>query len=378
MRLFKCNACGNVVYFENHTCEHCHHRLAYIPELSAVRALEPAGDGRWVTLNERKRPRHLCANAEHDACNWIATDTSKDLFCAACRHNGIIPDLSQKSNLDAWRLIEIAKHRLVYGLLRWSLPLRTQAEDSKHGLVFNFLADPPTGKGPKVMTGHDNGVITVALIEANDAEREKRRGQMGEPYRTLLGHFRHEIGHYYWDILVRDGDELDGCRAVFGDDSQDYANSLTRYYDKGTFEGWQDNFVSAYATSHPWEDFAETWAHYLHIVDTLEMAHSFGMTISPHLDTSGTHEASIDFNPYTSGSTEQIMKAWIPFVFAMNSVNRAMGHGDLYPFVLAPAVQRKLAYIHDLIHGQPQVSSIRNLNMDMVVMPGGAAALKSE
>jgi len=378
VRLFKCDACGNVVYFENHACERCQHRLAYVPELRAVKALEPTGADLWVTLNERDKPRRLCANAEYDACNWIAADSSKDSFCTACRHNGIIPDLSVKSHLDAWRLVEIAKHRVVYSLLRWNLPLRTQAEDPEHGLVFNILADPPPGKGPKVMTGHDNGVITVALIEANDAEREKRRGQMGEPYRTLLGHFRHEIAHHYWDILVRDGNKLDSCRAVFGDDSQDYARSLTSYYDKGTFEGWQDNFVSAYATSHPWEDFAETWAHYLHIVDTLEMAHSFGMTISPHLDTSGTHEVNIDFNPYTSGNIEQIMKAWIPFVFAMNSVNRAMGHSDLYPFVLAPAVQQKLAYIHDLIHGQSQVSSLPDLNVDMVVMPGGAAALKSQ
>jgi hypothetical protein len=202
------------------------------------------------------------------------------------------------------------------------------------------------------MTGHENGVITVALIEADDVEREKRRSQMHEPYRTLLGHFRHEVGHHYWDLLVRDGGKLDACRSMFGDDSQDYQAALEKHYREGTPPDWQENFVSAYATTHPWEDFAETWAHYLHIVDTLEMASSFGMEVKPKLDADGAHAARIDFDPYISKNIQGIIAAWLPFVFAMNSVSRTMGQGDLYPFVLAPAVVQKLDFMHKLIHGQ--------------------------
>ncbi|QRE73683.1 zinc-binding metallopeptidase family protein [Methylobacterium aquaticum] len=351
MKLFQCQSCGNILYFENRTCQRCGHRLAYLPETRTLSALEPAGGEDWTPLAAPDRPSRFCANAVHDTCNWLVPPGSGDAFCLACRHNGTIPDVSNPEYLAKWREMEFAKHRLIYTLLRWNLPLKTRAEDPEHGLIFHFLADPPENQGPKVMTGHDNGVITIALVEADDAEREKRRREMGEPYRTLLGHFRHEVGHHYWDLLVRDAGRLDACRAVFGDDSQDYDAALQRHYEQGTPADWQENFVSAYATTHPWEDFAETWAHYLHIVDTLEMASAFGMQVHPLLDAGGELAARIDFDPYEAQSIEQIMKAWLPFVFALNSVNRAMGQGDLYPFVLAPPVIAKLGFIHGLVHG---------------------------
>jgi hypothetical protein len=191
------------------------------------------------------------------------------------------------------------------------------------------------------MTGHENGVITVALTETDDIERERRRLQMDEPYRTLLGHFRHEIGYHFWDILVRDGGKLDACRAIFGDDRMDYDEALKQH--------WQHQYVSAYATTHPWEDFAETWAHYLHIVDTLEMAAEFGLEVHPARDREGGLSAQIDFDPYVVQSFDRVARAWLPFVFAMNSVNRAMGIRDLYPFVLSPNVLIKLDFIHRLV-----------------------------
>jgi hypothetical protein len=182
--------------------------------------------------------------------------------------------------------LEDAKHRLFYQLLRLRLPTPVQGE-AEEPLVFDFLADPPTPDGPKVMTGHDDGLITIALAEADDAERERRRASMGEPYRTILGHFRHEVGHFYWDVLVRDGTRLAECRAVFGNDEEDYGEALQRHYDKGVPSNWQENYISSYATTHAWEDFAETWAHYLHIIDTLEMARSLGMTVRPAVDQAG-------------------------------------------------------------------------------------------
>jgi hypothetical protein len=353
MRLFQCQACRNIVYFENIICEKCRHRLAYLPEEDALSALEPSADA-WIPLLQKQnaRPRRFCANAQHEVCNWLTPPGTEDLYCLACRHNGIIPDLSNPTNLAAWRRMEFAKHRLIYSLMRWKLPLRNRICDPQHGLVFNFPAEPPAGNGPKVMTGHENGVITVALIEADDLEREKRRSRMHEPYRTLIGHFRHEVGHHYWDLLVRDDGKLDACRAVFGDDSQDYQAALERHYAQGAPADWQEHFVSSYATTHPWEDFAETWAHYLHIVDTLEMANSFGIEIKPDLDDEGAHTARIDFDPYASKDLRQIVDAWLPLVFAMNSVGRTMGQGDLYPFIIAPTVVQKLDFMHRLIHRQ--------------------------
>jgi hypothetical protein len=349
MKLFQCQYCGNILYFENRTCQRCGHRLAYLPETGTLSALEPAGGEEWRPLAAPDRPSRFCANAVHDACNWLVPPGSGDQFCLACRHNAIIPDVSDPVQLAGWRDLEVAKHRLFYTLLRWNLPLKTRAEDPEHGLEFRFLSDPPD-EGPKVMTGHDNGIITIALVEADDAERAARRRAMGEPYRTLIGHFRHEIGHHYWDLLVRDGGHLDACRAVFGDDSMDYEEALKRHYAQGTPPDWQETFVSAYATTHPWEDFAETWAHYLHIVDTLEMASAFGMQVRPQLDAQGEISARITFDPYAAPGIQEIIGAWLPFVFAMNSVNRAMGQPDLYPFVLAPAVIGKLGFIHDLVH----------------------------
>ena len=217
--------------------------------------------------------------------------------------------------------------------------------------MFEFLADPPHPSGPKVMTGHNDGVVTIALAEADSAEIEKRRAELAEPYRSLLGHFRHEVGHHYWDILVRDGGKLDQCRAIFGDNSQNYEVALKRHYQRGAPADWPDRFVSAYATSHPWEDFAKSWAHYLHIVDTLETANAFGVRIAPAVDREGAHSTKLNFDPYAEGSIERIVDAWAPFVVAMNSVNRAMGRPDLYPFVIAPAVIEKLRFIHDLVRG---------------------------
>jgi hypothetical protein len=345
VKLFECPSCGNILYFENRVCGGCGHRIGFLPESGSLTALEADGPA-WRAVGSASPSRRFCANSAHDACNWLV-ERDGESYCAACRHNGIIPDLADPARLAAWRELETAKHRLFYSLLRWKLPVKTRQQDPDHGLVFNFLADPPDR--PKVLTGHDDGVITIALTEADDVERERRRLQMGEPYRTLLGHFRHEVGHYFWDLLVRDAGKLQACRAIFGDDSEDYQEALTRHYREGVPVGWQQNYVSAYATTHPWEDFAETWAHYLHIVDTLEMAAEFDLDVRPRLDRIGGLSTHIAFDAYQAESIEQIIAAWLPFVFAMNSVSRTMGSRDLYPFILSPNVIAKLGFIHSLV-----------------------------
>ena len=275
-------------------------------------------------------------------------------LCVACRHNEIIPDLSIDANLQRWRKIELAKHHLFYGLLRLRLPLEVEPPPPSTALMFRFLADDAPGC-QKVLTGHSDGTITLNLAEADDAIREQRRTQMREPYRTLLGHFRHEVGHYYWDRLVRDGQRLVEYRDCFGDEQRDYDESLQTYYAEGPRPDWPDQFVSAYASAHPWEDFAETWAHYLHIVDTLEMARSCGVRVSPGITEDPVLSAKIDFDPYLAKDIDQLISRWHPVAIAVNAINRCMGQPDLYPFVLAPAVIQKLGFIHNLVH-QPAMA----------------------
>jgi hypothetical protein len=259
--------------------------------------------------------------------------------------------VSVAKNLLAWKRIEDAKHRLFYSLIRLQLPIESRNDAGDRGLAFEFPASPPPGRGPKVLTGHDNGVITIALEEADDVEREKQRSAMHEPYRTLLGHFRHEVGHYYWDRLVRDGGRLDEDRAVFGDDRQDYGEAPKAHYASGAPADWQSSFVTSYATAHPWEDFAESWAHYLHIIDTLEMARAFGVQVHPMLDRTDELTAAVDVDRYSTDNFEQLVEIWVPLSIALNSLNRTMGQPDLYPFVLPPRTIGKLGFIHALIKG---------------------------
>ncbi|HWC62419.1 MAG TPA: putative zinc-binding metallopeptidase [Rhizomicrobium sp.] len=361
MRLFTCQACGQVLYFENVRCEHCGHRLGYLPGKAAISALEPLDNDRWQALADPESPYKFCSNYAHGVCNWMVPADGPETFCAACRHNRTIPDLSVEGHLQLWARIEAAKHRLFYSLLRLKLPLENRADNPERGLAFDFLADPPEPQAPQshvqsVMTGHANGLITLALKEADDSVREKVRGEMGEPYRTLLGHFRHEIGHYFWDRLIGGhARKLSGFRAAFGDERADYGAALARHYAQGAPPSWQDEFVSAYAASHPWEDFAETWAHYLHIVDTLETARAFGIAVSPRA-ARGDLSVVVDFDSHKAASMPQLIDAWLPIAFAVNSLNRSMGQPDLYPFVLAPRTIEKLAFIHALVHGEPKAA----------------------
>jgi hypothetical protein len=347
MKLFECHHCGQPLYFENTRCESCGHKLGYLPGKEAMSALE-ADRAAWRALADGAHYRY-CANAEHGVCNWMIPAKSADRLCVACRHNRTIPNLLEVDNLINWRKIEVAKHRLFYTLLKLRLPHKTRIEDPQQGLAFDFLSPQDATGGNPVVTGHDSGVITIDLAEADDAERERRRREMREPYRTLLGHFRHEIAHYYWERLVRNSPSIADSRELFGDERQDYAAALERHYANGPPRDWPEHFVSAYASMHPWEDFSETWAHYFHIVDTLETAGDFGLRVKPKISKGADLAANIDFDPHVA-TLERIVEAWLPLTFAVNSVNRSMGIADLYPFVLPPPVIVKLAFIHDRIH----------------------------
>jgi len=356
MKPFECQNCGRLLHFENTRCENCGLALGYLPAQETVTALiDPSNEGAdhasWGALAEPTGRYRFCANAAHGTCNWLVDDGTEELYCGACRHNRTIPDLSIPDNLARWYRIEAAKHRLFYTLLKLHLPLQTRVEDPENGLAFDFVSSdalPLHGEGP-VMTGHANGVITISLAEADDAERERIRSVMGEPYRTLLGHFRHEIAHYYWDRLIAGTPWLDTFRETFGDERADYGAALQRHYQEGPPSDWPDAFVSAYASAHPWEDFAETWAHYFHMIDTLETARGFGLSVRPRVANPDDQTMVVDFDPHRA-EMSRIIDAWLPLTVAINAVNRSMGLADLYPFVLTPSVIVKLTFVHTCIH----------------------------
>ena len=347
MKLFACQACSQSLYFESEHCERCDRKLGYLPEHAEITALEPVGEAPYRLYEDGEATYRFCANHTHDVCNWLIREDSQETFCAACRFNRTIPDLSNPRNLHLYRIIENGKHRLVYSMMRLRLPLVSKSDDEETGLAFDFLADE--NDEDRVLTGHADGVITLNIAEADSAERERTRQNMREPYRTVLGHFRHEIAHYYWKVLVEKGEQLEQVRDLFGDDRKDYGQALQTYYDRGAPEDWQEHFVSVYASCHPWEDWAETWAHYLHLVDTLETAHAFDLRVRPKNAADDTMKASVKFDPYGEPSFDRLINTWLPVSFAVNSLNRSMGNADLYPFILSPRVMDKLKLIHRII-----------------------------
>lgn len=355
MRAFACPNCRRLNHFEVRVCPGCKATLGYDPAVDAFRFLADKATV-WRDAKGSTAKVVVCANNNaYQICNWLVAADDTTPMCRACRHNRTIPDLSEPSVPPRWAKIEAAKRRLFHSLIKLGLPLETKADEaagkSGQGLAFDFLYDAAAERAgtPKITTGHDGGLITLNLIEADDAERERMRHAMGEPYRTLLGHFRHEVGHHYWSRLVEtDPAELEAFRKVFGDERADYQQSLKAHYADDGSKVWTDAFVSFYATSHPWEDFAETFAHYLHIVDVLAAAGGFDLSLAALPGEAEGLEVELDFNPYTA-DTQALADAMAPLSFAVNAINRSMGLPDLYPFHLSDAIVVKLDYVHNLV-----------------------------
>jgi hypothetical protein len=332
MKLFHCTACQNPVHFENFACVNCNFQLGYLPSSADMVSYKDAPPAGWS----------ICANAEQAGCNWLVQTADATEYCFACRLSSVVPDLGDPANLEHWRRLESAKRYFLYGVLYLGLPVISRMQDPQHGLTFELLADWSSDPDDTVMTGHYKGLITIDIAEASNPEREARRDALHEPMRTLVGHYRHESGHYYWNLLVERRHLADKARAIFGDDRQNYQQALQAYYANGPAQNWQEHFISAYASCHPQEDFAESWAHYLHISDSLETAFSYGII----------HNSTVTTPSNRMDSFDDMINAWIPLTVAVNALNRAMGQPDLYPFILSKPVLDKLRFVHDLIRHQ--------------------------
>jgi hypothetical protein len=334
-----------MTFFENDRCLKCGRRLGFAPQTLDLCTLETAADDQWrFTEAVSKQTYRICANGQqHNVCNWLMLAEDANPWCSACRLNEVIPDLTNPRNLIRWSKLELAKRRCIYTFLNLGLPFENPSGGQRPALRFKFLEE---NGNIQVNTGYENGRVTINVAEADDDERERRRVQLHEPYRTLVGHFRHESGHYYWDRLIANTGYLSRFRELFGDDTADYGAALQSHYRQGAPSDWAAKHVTPYASSHPWEDWAETWAHYLHLVETLESAASFRLSM---LESAPTKPGAIKFSK--SMDFDQMLTEWTPLTCALNAINRGMGLIDLYPFAIPAPVAEKLRFIHEIIVG---------------------------
>ena len=349
-RSYRCR-CGNPVFFRNTACLQCGAQLGFLPDSSQVVALDPGPRaGTWTTPG-RDGLAKFCANRNSPAaCNWMVLASNPHEHCIACRLNRTIPNLDDPDNARYWARVEIAKRRLVSQLLALGLPVRSKLyDDPEQGLMFDFLRGAKGG--PQVMTGHAGGLITLNVEEADDAKREQIRHAMREPYRTLLGHFRHEVGHYYWDRLIWDTKWLEPFRQMFGDERASYAEALKRNYEQGPPANWAQSYISSYATMHPWEDWAETWAHYMHVVDSLATAMGFGLEpedIEAQIVPFGKDALYAPQDPNATRFLE-LLNGWTEMMVVLNELARSMGQPDFYPFVLSRPAVAKLQFVQMVV-----------------------------
>jgi hypothetical protein len=350
------------VFFENVSCLSCGSALGFLPDVGQVSAVTATPSGEYLAAAEPDALYRKCQNyAVESVCNWMVRADEGNPLCQACRLNHVIPNLSEPENREKWARVEVAKRRLVYSLNRLGLPVVPRSVDPERGLAFDIKSDTPDSH---VLTGHAEGLVTLNLAEADPLLREKMRVAMNERYRTLLGHFRHEVGHYYWDLLLADSERLPAFRALFGDESADYGQALRTYYEKPqAHESWAGQYVSAYAQAHPWEDWAETWAHYLHMMDTLETARSFGFASGE----SGNVSLKQPF--------EQLISAWLELTVALNGMNRSMGLPDAYPFQIGDQALKKLAFIHELLTNRAAITPNPDRNPEAVSQSSNAESL---
>jgi hypothetical protein len=349
MKALHCR-CGNRVHFENTVCLACGEALLFDP---LADEFVPAGDGNNV---------HPCAQRELIGCNWVAGTAGG--LCIACESTRTIPDLSDPENVKRLSVVEMAKRRMLRSLIQLRLwdckpSVTPQQQPVTANPVFDLLA--PVQDGPPIMTGHAEGVITLNLTEADADERERVRDQLREPYRTVLGHFRHEVGHFYWDTLIKDSPWLTECRELFGDDSEDYAAALERHYSEGPPVGWQDHFISSYATAHAWEDWAETWAHLMHRQDTLESAMALGLAKPEHIFIDSEQISSLvgvaGADAAHANDFLQDTACWLDIAMKANELSRSMGQPDVYPFVASGPALKKLFFIERVIAAHGNASS---------------------
>jgi hypothetical protein len=339
MQPFPCSVCQQLLFFDNSTCLRCGSQLGYVPDDAQLVALRSVESVFERLDGQPGRFRH-CSNQLVARCNWMVPEHDVAERCASCRLTALRPNDTEVDSIEAFADAEAAKRRLLHQLMALGLPVVDRSVDAVGGVAFELLSS----RGRNVITGHDSGVISLDLSESDDAHREFVRQQLGEPYRTVLGHLRHEIGHYYWPSLVEQNGNVAAFRELFGDERVPYEDALVRYYSQDDTD-WSATHVSRYATMHPWEDWAETFAHYLHIDAGLTTAGAIGLAVSEPARSAG-RAAWTARDHITIG---EMVQSWLGLTLALNAMARSIGQSDLYPFVLSPQVVEKLDFVHQCV-----------------------------
>lgn len=333
MQSFQCQ-CGNRVFFDSKSCLNCGSELGFDPRALRMETLRR--DGAHLRTASGPAVKRCENGVNFDVCNWVLDAADPHPLCLGCRFNRTVPNQSLPDNRQRWLRLEESKKRLLYTLMQLGLPLENGWDAPDTGLLMDFVEDERSADlyaETFVSTGYLGGVITINAVEADDAARENQRLQMHETYRTVLGHLRHESGHYYWQRLEPDAATRQAFSRVFGDESIDYAAALQRHYAEGPPDNWHDFYISAYASAHPAEDWAESWGHYLHIYDALDTAASHGLVYR------GPQDMDMD----------ERIALWRDLSVTLNELNRSIGCSDAYPFVLNAAVERKLGVVDGII-----------------------------
>jgi len=325
------------LFFENSICLQCGSPLGFDLELQTLLTLTPDSGG-LVRLDDHTSRYRRCGNQLAAQCNWLIPSNSDETLCLSCSLTSVRPNDADSSGRAAFADAESSKRRLIHQLFTLKLPVVSRRDDPERGLSFELLS----ARDGDVITGHESGVITLDLSESDDAHREFVRQQLGEAYRTVLGHFRHEIGHYYWPLLVEGAGLLSEFRSLFGDETQPYEDARQQHYNRSRSFDFTHEYVSEYATMHPWEDWAETFAHYLHILAGLDTAQGFGISVGdPSIEAGrGAFQGSLDLR------VAPLVIDWLILTMALNGMSRSIGQGELYPFVLSPHVMKKLDFVH--------------------------------
>ncbi|GGG61010.1 hypothetical protein GCM10011415_03810 [Salipiger pallidus] len=312
MQIFTCPNCGASLYFHNTGCV-CGEQVSFAPDSQAMVPL-----------------RDPCANREIIGCNWLAENGG---LCRSCAMTEVLPDLREDANRPLWETSELAKRWMLASLMRWGWFTPADPGDRP---VFKMLSEVTAAGDANVVMGHANGTITINVSEASEAEIVKRQEQLSELYRSMLGHMRHETAHFLFVRLSDSPEFLDQFRTVFGDERADYGKALERHYDDP--EPADYDHITSYANAHPHEDWAETLAHLMHLIDLLDSAAAVSLSL-PEGPKPG-------HDPYATADVDAEISMAVDMAIAINHVNRAMDLPDLYPFVLTQGVREKISFAH--------------------------------
>jgi hypothetical protein len=332
MRPFECEQCGLRVPFDASSCSACGAELGYHAANRAVRELLPTAITRAYTLRDSGRLHWRCLNAAW-GCNGIVTAHTSAVWCRACSLTRGRPDDHRPEPLAAWVEAEHAKRRLIHQLDELGLPITPRSREAPHGLAFDFVAIPDAAG----ITGHADGIVTLDLAEVDDTHRDAVRRQFGERFRSVLGHLRHEIGHYFWPVLVTAPHALAAFRELFGDERAPYAAALDAHYSHPGTEWDSERYVTAYASAHPFEDWAETFAAYLQLLELTDTAGFHGLVDDPHDQHQG-EASTVDF--------DRAAAAWARLCPILDEMRAATGDNTTFPAAPTRHTMDKLTFVH--------------------------------